>query len=140
MIIDEHLGQERRGRDHRALALEEWRRRTAQTPTAVRDDRLDRIHQDLTQGKHRGESSGKTLLRTALLVLGEVAPIPAAVLLFAAGAVRVHHAFRVHQLTRNLAGAEDARRILEEIHSRVDQLDPDRAEALVEMLMREYHQ
>ena len=37
-----------------------------------------------------------------------------------------------------MAGSHEARQILDEIHDKVDQLDPDRAEALIEMLMKEY--
>lgn len=138
-VRDGNLGQERRGRDHRALALEEWRRRAPQTPE-LGDNRLERIQRDMTEGKHRGGRHAKALLGAALLVLGEVAPIPAAVLLFAAGAVKVHHAFRIHRLTRDLAGSDDARRILNELHAKIDQLDSDRAEVLLEMLMKEYRQ
>ncbi len=37
-----------------------------------------------------------------------------------------------------MAGTEEAREILNEIHDRVDQLPPERAEALIKLLMREY--
>ena len=50
----------------------------------------------------------------------------------------IHHAFRVHQLSKQMSGTEEAREILKEIHDRVDQLPPERAEALIEILMREY--
>ena len=71
-------------------------------------------------------------------MLAEVAPIPTAVLMFADGAVGIHHAFRVHRLAREMEGTGEARQILDEIESRIDTLDGDHAAALLEMLMDEY--
>jgi hypothetical protein len=78
------------------------------------------------------------LLRAALPILAEVAPVPAAILLFAEGAVGIHHAFRVQQLTREMEQSLEARQILDEIEAKVDQFEPDRARALIELLMRDY--
>jgi len=46
----------------------------------------------------------------------------------------------VQKIAREMAGSEEAREILNEIHDRVDRLTPDRAEALIELLMRDYRQ
>jgi hypothetical protein len=90
------------------------------------------------QDKHRNHRHAHALLRIALPILAEVMPVPAAIILFAEGAVGVHHAFRAHRLARELEGSEDARKILAEVHDRIDQLEPARAEALIELLLREY--
>ena len=138
VVSDEQLGTARTGRDHRALPLEEWRRRTEGRPVEVADERLDRIREDVSRNKHRNHHHARALLRAALPILAEVAPIPTAILLFADGAVGIHHTFRVHKIAREMAGSEEAREILNEIHDRVDRLTPDRAEALIELLMRDY--
>jgi hypothetical protein len=105
----------------------------------IDDKRLERIREDVARDKHRNHQHARQLLRIALPVLAEVMPVPAAILLFAEGAVGIHHAFRAHRLAREMEGSEDARKILAEVHDRIDQLDPARAEALIELLMREYH-
>jgi hypothetical protein len=137
VVSDGGVGRQRSGRDHRALVRHEWRARGTR-PIEIRDERLERIRRDVAENKHRHHGHARTLLRVALPVLAEVAPIPAAVLMFADGAVGMHHAFRVHRLAREMSGSHEARQILDEIESRVDQLEPDRAEALIEMLMDEY--
>jgi len=136
-ITDPHLGDARAGRDHRRMVLERWRERK---PTAepVRDRRLERIRGDVARNKHRDHRHANALLGMLLPVLAEVAPVPAAVLLFANGLGSMHHVYKVHRLARRLEGDDDAREMLEEIRERVDRLEPDRAEAMIELLMNEY--
>lgn len=136
-MSDEHVGTRRKARDHRKLVLETWKKRSTDS-RSMRDARLERIREDVSQNRHRGHHHAKALLRAALPILAEVAPVPAAVLMFAHGAAGIHHAFRVHRLVREMEGSHEAREILDEIHARVDQLNPDRAEALIEILMSEY--
>jgi hypothetical protein len=138
IVTDEHVGSERKGRDHRALVREQLRTQTTRQIADVQDDRLERIRQDVSQNKHHHHHHAKSLLRVALPVLAEVAPIPAAVLMFADGAVGIHHAFRVHRLAREMEGTAEARQMLDEIEGKIDTLDGDHAAALLEMLMNEY--
>lgn len=138
VVTDPQVASTRKGRDHRAMALVEWRRRTEGKPLEIRDERLDRIRTDMARSKHGSRRQAKTLLRAALPILAQVAPVPAAMLMFAEGAVGIHHAFCVHRLAREMEGTDEAKRILHEIHDQVDRLEPDRAEALMELLMREY--
>ena len=46
--------------------------------------------------------------------------------------------FKVQKLAADMQGTAEARQILDEIESRIDQLDGDKAEALLELLMAEY--
>jgi len=138
-IEDDRFGITRAGRDHRALAMKRWRE-IERDDLFVGDERLDRIRHDVAVNKHLDPHHARNLLRLALPVLAEVAPVPVAVLLFAEGAVGIHHAFTVDALTRELSNSEAARAILEDLHARIDQLDPERAEAMVELLVREYSQ
>jgi hypothetical protein len=64
--------------------------------------------------------------------------VPAAILMFAEGAAGIHHAYRIDRLAQEMAGSEEARKVLSEVHDNIDRLEPDRAEALVELLMQEY--
>ncbi len=124
-------------RNHRKLALDTWRERAPQALETFRDERLARIREDVAHARHRDHDHAKALLRAALPILAEVAPVPAAIVLFAHGAAGIHHAFRVHRLARGVEGPHEAREILDEIQAQVDALDPGRAEALLEQLMSE---
>jgi len=138
VVTDQHVGRERSGRDHRALVREQWRQRTEREPVVIKDERLERIRADVARQKHRQHAHAKKLLKAALPILAEVAPVPAAVFLFAEGVAGIHHTFRVHELAKEMRGSHEARQILDEVESKIDQLDPDRAEALIELLMNEY--
>lgn len=82
----------------------------------VDDDRFERVRGDVAQSKHRDHRQAKALLGVVLLVLAEVQPVSAAVLLFAHGIAGIHHAFRAHRLVRELEGSDEARQMLNEIH------------------------
>ncbi|MCP3980147.1 MAG: hypothetical protein GY716_12650 [bacterium] len=139
VVSDDQVGTQRRGRNHRALIEEQWRKHVTQHgPLELKDERMDRLRADVARNQHRNHHHARRLLRAALPILAEVAPVPAAILMFADGAVGIHHAHRIHRLAREMEGTAEARRILAEMHDRIDQLDPERAEALIEMLMREY--
>jgi hypothetical protein len=138
-ISDDELGTRRPGRNHRAMVRSEYQSRRASHRAKAKDQRLERIREDVARDQHRNHLHARQLLRVALPVLAEVMPVPAAIILFTEGAVGIHHAFRAHRLAREMEGSEDARKILAEVHDRIDQLDPARAEALIELLMREYH-
>jgi hypothetical protein len=139
IVTDDHLGRTRPARDHRAVARTALRTHTG-GEAALRDARLDRLRLDVAENRQHRHHHGRSLLRMALPVLAEVAPIPAAILAFGDGAVGIHHAFRVQKLARRMAGDAEARKMLAELESRIDTMDPDRAEALVELLTRAYHQ
>ncbi len=138
VVTDEQVGRARMGRDHRALVRKQWQQRTENEPVTIEDERLERIRADVFRNKHRHHGHARKLLRAALPILAEVAPVPAAVLLFADGIVGIHHTFRVHKLASEMRGTHEARQILDEVETRIDQLDPDRAEALIELLINEY--
>jgi len=44
----------------------------------------------------------------------------------------------MHRVARDLEASDEAREILHEIHERVDRLDPEHAEAMMELLAKEY--
>jgi len=137
VVADEHVGTTRAVRDHREMVLGEWERQAVQH-VPVQHEQLERIRRDVAENKHRHHHHARALLRVALPILAEVAPVPAAILMFSEGMVGIHHAFRIEKLVRQMSGTHEARQILNEIHGRIDALTPDEAEALVELLAREY--
>ena len=138
VITDDQLGHKRIARDHRALALADWHEMTRDRRVTLEDRRLDDLK--VKTAKFTGPRIEKTklVLPVLLTVLAEVEPISAATLLFGHGLAGIHHAFQVHRMARQLEGSENARRILLEIRDKVATLDPKQAEAMMELLAREY--
>lgn len=135
-LADPDLHHPRFARNHRRLVLEELRRLHPEAPAelatvgaAVREAaaQVDSPH-PLARG----------VLKTALGVMLEVAPVPAALLLFGEGVLHIRHAARVHQIAREAEADEAARAVLNELRDEIDHLPPERAQHLVHLLQREY--
>ncbi|MFQ5655069.1 MAG: hypothetical protein ACE5GW_10105 [Planctomycetota bacterium] len=135
-IEDDESGSPRAARDHRNLVLEKMRERGP--IRAPRSEHLDTIREKVRHRKHADHLYSRTILKTLLLALAEISPIPAAVVLFAEGLVGVHHAFRAHRLASEVGSSEEARRMLREIEDRIDTLEPERARAVIELLLAEH--
>lgn len=137
LVSDPQSDVLRPARNHRSMVLSTWRAKT-RTSSSIRDPRLGRIHDDVEKSKHHHHPHARLLLKTLLVVLAEASPIPAALMLFGAGAVGIHHAFKMHRLTRDEADVEAARRILDELHQRVDHIDPEQARQVLEELLEQH--
>lgn len=134
-VTDDQLGTERAGRDHRAMARREFETHHEDAlDEALQASGFEGMRRTAAEGRHRDAATARRLLRTALPMLAEIAPIPAAVLLFAEGAAGIHHVFRVHGLRESLRSRNEARRILEDVEARLDTLPAEEAGALVELL------
>ncbi len=135
-IDDDALGNERKARNHRRLVAAAWEK---ERPTAVRrDERLQKVWKAVAEKKHLQDVHCRTLLKTSLLLLSQVSPVPAAVILFAHGAAAIHHVHRAHGLTHRVASDDDARRILAEVESQLDHLDAEKARDVLEVLARHH--
>jgi hypothetical protein len=139
VITDDQVGSTREARDHRQLALEQWHELTRDKRVKLEDERIQRAR--LEASKHTGphHERARVLLRALLTVLAEVDPVSAAILLFAHGSVGIHHAFRVHRLARQLEDSHEAQKVLKEIRTQIDSLEPKQAEAMMEVLSNQYH-
>ncbi len=139
VITDDQLGSTREARDHRQLALAQWHELTRDKRVQLDDERLRRARHEAS--KHTGpyHERARMLLRALLTVLAEVDPVSAAVLLFAHGSVGIHHAFRVHRLARQMEDSHEAQKVLKEMRAKVDTLEPEQAEAMMEVLSKQYH-
>jgi hypothetical protein len=128
-ITDDQLHEGRSARDHRALARE--RLKVIEREPVQHDTNFQRVADDVAQGRHRHHVHAKMLLKTLLSVLAGLSPISAALLLFAEGAAHIYHAHSLHK-------AEHARKVLEEIRERVDEMPPERAAELIDALIHEH--
>lgn len=138
VFSDDQLGKVREARDHRQLALEAWHEKMRDKRIRLDDARIDRVRQEAARHTGPRHERSRMILRVLLTVLAEVAPVSAAILLFAHGAAGVHHAFRVHRLSLELEDSHEARKVLHEIRNKIDELKPDQAEAMIELLSKEY--
>jgi hypothetical protein len=137
LVTDEAPTAPRAARDHRRLLRPRAEAVAAETATQ-HDERLAELHQAVRANRHRHRDHNGALLGSLLLVLGEIAPVPAALLLFARGAAGIHHTWRVQRVARDLSRRDDARDVLRDIHRRIDQFPPEEREAMIELLL-EHH-
>ena len=64
--------------------------------------------------------------------------VPTALFLFGEGLVGVHHVWRAHHLMRNPEDETHAHKMVHDFENRIDQLSPERAQELVNRLLRQY--
>lgn len=136
-VTDEHVDRPRRARDHRALVREALGEREPADPRARAQVRAA-LHPVGDHPLVGNPAVSRAALTTALGAALAVAPVPAALALFAEGAVGIHHALTAHRIARSAEGDAAARAMLEEVRARVDHLDPEEARNLVELLRRTY--
>lgn len=145
-VEDDHIHVDRPARDHRKLVGQVWRQRTGQpveqaTASAPAPggqhhrEQLAQVVAEAQAGKHHKHTYAKPMLRMMLSALMEVSPVPAAVILFAEGFASIYHTHRAHRMARELHRHEDARRVLAEVHSRIDKLGPERAREIIDVLV-----
>jgi hypothetical protein len=138
-IEDDQFDQPRSAREHRQLVRNEWENRNKdRSPKnltdAARGTEFEKILEKIRAGKKQlGEP--KALLKTFMRALMHLSPVTSAISLFAEGVAGIHHVHQAHRLARELAGDSEARRILEEIRSKVDTLPPERAKAVMDVLI-----
>ena len=126
----------RPARDHRELVRHEWERRYRDS--AKRDQRLDQAFQEAVHEKATSPQAKKILLKTILRLLADLNPISASLFLFAEGVVGVHNFIRAQRISKELAGDEDAKQILDNIHGQVDAMGPEKAQRIIALLARQY--
>jgi hypothetical protein len=137
-VTDDQMGEEREARDHRLLILEQiGETHRGVTPRHADHSKIQDVRLAVHERRHRDPVAARLMLRALLLGLAEVHPVVSALLLFGHGVAAIHHAARVHRLAQHRASADEARDILHEVHDQVDQLPPERANEILEILLRE---
>ena len=132
-VTDDQLGVSRTGRNHRQMIASDRGLQTEHIQH-LRDERLDRIRRDIAQNLGQDHDHARRLLKIALPVCAEIAPTHTAAFAFAHGLADIHHAYTVHTLSDPERGEAQARKILEAVDDRIDQLDDGRAEVLLALL------
>ncbi len=135
-LLDPELLKPRRARNHRAIIREAWHEATEARPPHPRLG--DSMREVATRHDPQQLPHAKLALKGLLLLMCEVAPVPAAMLLFGEGLVHVHHTAKAHRLAREAAGDAEAITMLEDIQARVEEMEPERAQHLVALLLDTY--
>ena len=137
-VSDGHIQTVRQARYHRELIGKALR--DSGKHKLVKDARVNKIL--ATAKGHSDSDRNAQLARVAakglLLLLAETSPVTAALLLFAQGASGIYHAHRAHQLARDMGNTARARRMLADLHERIDSLPPDEARNVLEVLKAGY--
>lgn len=132
-LHDPEIHQPRIARRHRALIDETWRTGPHHDPQP--DSRLAAGFAEIVARPEHRHPVGEKLALAALLVLvSEVAPIPAALFLFGKGLVGVHHTAEAHRLAREAEDDAAALAMLEEIRGQVERMEPEQARHLTALL------
>lgn len=136
LLTDPASSMPRGARNHRELVLSAWRKRDR--GSEGEEPRLAAAVDEARAERAAGRPLKKILVATLLGLAFEVAPIPAALVLFGEGLLGIHHAHRAHRLVRKAAGDADARAMLRDIQAQVEQLPPDSSQHVVDLLLAEY--
>lgn len=136
VISDEHLGACRPARDHRELVRAKWRTRT-RGPIAD-EGKLHELVAQAESGVRQDHYYAKAVLKSLLHGLAALAPVPAAVVLFSEGLADLYHAHRAHHIAEEIAGDAEARKILDDVHYSIEQIDDEHARRIVDLLVEEY--
>ena len=80
----------------------------------------------------------KPLLKLLLAGLIGAGAVPTALFLFGEGLVGLHHVWRAHHLVDHAEDTGAADRIVHEFEAKIETLSPERAQELVNRLLRQY--
>ena len=133
-VTDGQVGVTRPGRQHRQM-VETDLRSTRDTLRHLPDGQLERVRQDLQQNAREDYQHVLGLLKIALPIYAEAAPVQTAAFAFAHGLAGIHHAFTIHTLSDRQSGEAEAKRILQEVYDQIDHLDGRRAAAVLSLLL-----
>lgn len=132
-VTDPNIEKPRTLRNHRELVLEELEARWA-TKHRNKAPNL-KAFSDPSRFARRDP---RRVLKELINVLKESNPASAAALLFAMGVGAIHHSQTVHHLACEGGGEDEAHMILDETLEKIDDLDSERARALIEYLVGRY--
>ena len=136
-VHDEQARDVREARDHRQLVAEATRRKGALKLAS--DERVDRLIEQARQGRTGGAHVSRQVAKGLLTLLAELTPVSAALMLFTQGATGIYQVYRAHRLVQDVENTVEARKMLADLHDRVDHLPPDQARQVLEILLAAYN-
>jgi hypothetical protein len=135
-VEDDQLRQPREARNHRQEILRQWQQRRDRE--TVDSAPMKEISHGVARMEHHNAQFARETLKTLLWSLADVAPVPAAVLLFAKGAASIHHLYRVQRLAQGINDHHTAKAIIGEVAATVDAMTADQARGTIDALMEQH--
>jgi hypothetical protein len=135
-VEDDQLYQPREARDHRQDILRQWQQRRYRE--TIDSERMTEIARRVARKEHHDAQFAREMLKTLLWLLADLAPVPAAVLLFANGAASIHHLYRVQRLAQGVDDHHAAKAIVGEVAAAADAMSADQAGGTIDTLMEQY--
>ena len=132
-IADDKAAAIRAARDHRKLVA--LHAGSASMPRPGEHDALDQRREAVRGSEHHLGPYAKAALKTTLAVVAEVAPYPAALVLFTEGVLELHQAHLLSQAAAREEQDAIARQLLHGAHAEVDELTDDEAAKLHQRLL-----
>jgi hypothetical protein len=126
----------REARDHRRLVLNALEAH----PLPREDHRFQEIQEQVADRRHELAPYAGIILKSLGALMLELSPIPAVLLLFGEGLIDIRNIYRMQRISRGVAGEEEARGLLSDVHSRLDSVPAERAAGLVEKLLEHHRQ
>ena len=136
-VEDPQMRVPRVARNHRRLIRDAWQARRGEA-AIPRNSRLEAAVQAARNHDRTNHTAARLALSGLLGVAATVAPVPAALALFGEGALAIHHTSRAHRVLSDAKADPAARRMLQDVHARIEHLAPVEAQNLVELLVEEY--
>ncbi len=125
----------RAARDHRTLVAEACKRTDGKQLTD--NERIQQLAAKAQKNPEAGPHA-KAILNGLLIVLGEVAPIPAAIFLFASGLTGIYQVYRAHRLVGADPDKDDAEHILGDVRAKLDRLTDEQAHRALQALLKHF--
>jgi hypothetical protein len=137
-ISDDSAAINRVARNHRAMIAHALSKHVEAAPPPLPDERTEAILAEAGMAHTLDRHALRTVLKGLLLALMDASPVPAAMLLFGGGVAGVYQAYRAHRIARDVSQSTEARHIIAEVHDEVDQLPPEQARYVLELLTNHY--
>lgn len=126
-VSDPGMNEARKARNHRKLI-----------PTARRklpkNQQVEKLLKRAGDLRNADAHALRATAKTLLLLLADLSPAAAALLLFADGAAGAYNVYRVHRITNNIRADAEAHDLLMSIHDRLDHVPPERAREIIDVL------
>jgi len=135
-LTDPNAEKPRRARDHRKLVSEALKSHGPEL-VSTRPEFKDWLHKaGLRTSSHL---PAKQLLQGLLLVLGELAPVPVAMFLFASGVSGIYNTFGAHKLIEGDGNRDTANRMIVDVRKSLKSMSSKEAEIALTRLMDFVH-
>lgn len=136
-VEDPDLHLPRLARDHRRI-IESALKETKEVGANAEEKQVLNDALKTAQADSANKAVANAALKTLLWVAADLFPVPAALLLFAKGAIGIHHVYTVHKLAQQPDMDGEAKALMHNVIGQVDNLLPEQAQKMITALAEHY--